>query len=413
MPLTHKLLFALVWLILSGCGQFKALKQELVTLDNQYTQYHIKVNGRQSSDSVVLVLLSQAHAEQIDGFDVMIGDNDIDIQAYSHSQFLFVFIDENHDLRFQPNERYEWLALDSQFADTPLTLDLNSSAKDYPKQLVDKPLQNITNMQITQARFDEVIPLNDPIFSREYAQMGLWKPISHIQNGYTGLFFLEPYHKSKIPVILVHGMAGSAADFAPLVANIDQEKYQIWVFNYPSGLPLLMIAKGLDNLINITRAKYQFSQVHIVGHSMGGLVSKRYLNQCYPTASCPEILSFSSISSPFLGVKSAQYGVDYAPVAIPAWHDLLPESQLISELFTPNKAAPHMLSFGYKISGVINQQSGDGVINLSSQLAPQAQRQAIKVRGYNDDHVSILANEELAQDIMQFWQQIESTNTEQ
>ncbi|WP_051484726.1 hypothetical protein [Shewanella waksmanii] len=142
-------------------------------------------------------------------------------------------------------------------------------------------------------------------------------------------------------------------------------------------------------------------------------MSKRYLNHCYPTASCPEILSFSSISSPFLGVKSAQYGVDYAPVAIPAWHDLLPESQLISELFTPNKAAPHMLSFGYKISGVINQQSGDGVINLSSQLAPQAQRQAIKVRGYNDDHVSILANEELAQDIMQFWQQIESTNTEQ
>lgn len=158
MPLTHKLLFALVWLILSGCGQFKALKQELVTLDNQYTQYHIKVNGRQSSDSVVLVLLSQAHAEQIDGFDVMIGDNDIDIQAYSHSQFLFVFIDENHDLRFQPNERYEWLALDSQSADTPLTLDLNSRAKDYPKQLVDKPLQNITNMQITKPVLTKLSP---------------------------------------------------------------------------------------------------------------------------------------------------------------------------------------------------------------------------------------------------------------
>ncbi|WP_394203760.1 lipase family alpha/beta hydrolase [Shewanella waksmanii] len=394
-------------ILVAGCSQFVTLKQELDVLQSQYAQYDVHIENSPSNAPIVLVLLKHPDAKEIDGFDVMLGDEDIQLQAYIDSQFLFVFIDENHDLRFQPNEQYEWLKLPNHDASQSLTLTLNNTAQDYPQQLVDKPLQTITNMKISQARFDEVITLADPIFNRQHAKMGMWQPISHIEQGNTGLFFTAPYDANKIPVVFVHGMGGSGVDFEPLIANLDQSKYQIWIFNYPSGLPVLMVAKGLDNLINIINAKYDFSQAHIVAHSLGGLVGKSYLNLCNANNSCVDMISFASISSPFAGVESAQYGVDYAPVAIPAWHDLVPESELVSELFNVTNTPPHLLNFGYKVSGVLNKQSSDGVINLSSQLAFDAQAQAYRIRGYNNDHVSILANPKLATELMLFWQQIE------
>ncbi|WP_076412099.1 alpha/beta fold hydrolase [Shewanella sp. UCD-KL12] len=404
------ILLASFALVLTGCSQFRHLAKDVETLKQDFVQYEVQIKDRLETDTLILILLEDLDALKIDGFDVMLGEHDITLQAHSSSRYLFVFIDKNNDLRFQVDEEFELIKLTEADSNNRLNVTLNATDTDFPINLVDKPLKEITNMRISKARFAEVTTLTDNRFDRSRARLGMWQPITHLQQENAGLFFLSPFDESKIPVILVHGMAGTARDFEPLIAGIDKEKYQIWVFNYPTGLPLLMVAKGLDNLVRIIKAKHQFDQAHLLAHSMGGLVSKAYLNICTKTGSCNEIISFTSISSPFGGVDSAQSGVDYAPVVMPSWRDLAPKSEFIEDLFTASESMPpHQLNFGYQISGLLNQQSGDGVISLASQLTLQAQQSADMLRGYDEDHVGILTNEQLHRAIAEFWQQAEQS----
>lgn len=393
---------------LVGCSQFRHLAKEVELLKRGYIQYEVQINDRTETDTLILVLLEDIKADKIDGFDVMLGDSDITLQASAKSNYLFVFIDKNNDLRFQSDEEYELISLAQADSSNQLSINLNTNGKDYPPQLVDKPLKKITNLKAPQSKFGTLATLDDQQFDRASATLGMWQPVTHLQEGNTGLFFLTEYDADKIPVILVHGMAGTARDFAPFISGIDQAKYQIWLFNYPTGLPLLMVAKGLDNLVNILQAQYKFKQAHLVAHSMGGLVSKAYLNVCTKTESCKEVISFTSISSPFGGVNSAQSGVDYAPVVMPSWRDLAPKSEFIKDLFTNTETMPpHLLNFGFKITGLINQKSSDGVISLSSQLNLQAQQSSDLIRGYDEDHVGILTNKQLIETMTEFWKEAE------
>jgi hypothetical protein len=72
---------------------------------------------------------------------------------------------------------------------------------------------------------------------------------------------LQPYDRNKIPVLVVHGLQDTPATWAPLLnelrsdPKIDQ-RYQFWVYNYPSGYPFPysagLLRKELDR-INKTR----------------------------------------------------------------------------------------------------------------------------------------------------------------
>lgn len=57
---------------------------------------------------------------------------------------------------------------------------------------------------------------------------------------------------------------------------------------------------------------------------------------------------------------------------------------------------PHSLIFGYKQDSFLGSDSGDGVIKLSSQLRSEAQEQASLVRGFDEDHTSILVNKSVS-----------------
>ncbi len=56
---------------------------------------------------------------------------------------------------------------------------------------------------------------------------------------------------------------------------------------------------------------------------------------------------------------------------------------------------PHHLVFGYRNTSRISSRSGDGTIPLESQLRAEAQQQAVSLRGFDEDHTSILANPQL------------------
>ena len=140
------------------------------------------------------------------------------------------------------------------------------------------------------------------------------------------------------------------------------------------------------------KTRYGIKDLHLVAHSMGGLLVRGYLNQCTEQNSCNYIRSFTSISTPWEGHKAAKMGVDYSPAVIPVWLDMNPTSDYLSELFdTPLPSrVPHHLLFGIKQQGVIGFESNDGSVALSSVLSYAAQEQAIEVSGFNEGHVSIL-----------------------
>lgn len=403
-------------ILLSGCANFRDLAKEVDMLEQVYVEYQVNIESEHQVESFVLVLLQQVDAETIDGYEVVIGNKQITVTTDALSKYLFTFNDVNHDLRFQVGEAFSITELTGKSNNPKRTITLSKTEGAPPTALIDRPLVNLVDVKISPAKIGEKAQLTEEKFDRETANLGMWKPVTHLLEGNSGVFFLDEFDSNKTPILFIHGMSGTARDFTPLLTNIDRRNYQVWVMNYPSGLPLELLANGLNSLIKIIDYRYNVKTLHLVAHSMGGLVAQAYLDLCRNQLGCNDIASFTSISSPFGGVSSAQSGIDYAPVVMPAWRDLAPSSDFVAKLFSSSElhstTPPHLLIFGYKMSGFLNQESSDGVISLASQLNDKAQQRAVKVYGLNEDHVSILSNDQLIRTLKSFWQESEKAHAE-
>ncbi len=106
----------------------------------------------------------------------------------------------------------------------------------------------------------------------------------------TGLSCMESYDPAKIPVILTHGLASSAATFDNLVnrmvADADiRARYQFWYFNYPTGTAWTRNAavyreslRRVREQLDPERRNPNWDKMIVVGHSMGGLIT--HYSQC-------------------------------------------------------------------------------------------------------------------------------------
>ena len=114
--------------------------------------------------------------------------------------------------------------------------------------------------------------------------MGLLNPgkVEQLQ----GLYMLEPFQADKIPVVMVHGLWSSPVTWMEMFNDLRsdpqiRENYQFWFYLYPSGQPFwFSAAKMREDLANMKktldpqRQHFALDQMVLVGHSMGGLVSK-------------------------------------------------------------------------------------------------------------------------------------------
>jgi pimeloyl-ACP methyl ester carboxylesterase len=102
----------------------------------------------------------------------------------------------------------------------------------------------------------------------------------------TGLYLLQPYQPGKIPLVLIHGVASDAITWEEMIEAMSSDpgimsRYQIWVYQYPTGLPYLKSAADLRRelvktraLLDPTQTDAAIDQTVLVGHSMGGLIAK-------------------------------------------------------------------------------------------------------------------------------------------
>jgi pimeloyl-ACP methyl ester carboxylesterase len=243
--------------------------------------------------------------------------------------------------------------------------------------------------------------LDDPRFSAEHAKNSLWKPYDFIFDVGPGVYFLEPYNASKIPVLFVHGINGTPANFRFLIERLDRTKYQPWLYYYPSGVHLSGLADHLDQTMKKLQLHHGFTQYHVIAHSMGGLVSRGFLLRNQSGQSRARVALYITISTPWAGHKAAQAGVEYAPAVVYVWNDMVPQSAYLTDLFFSNhNGSPvhrplpsniqHHLLFGYKHSGTVIGECSDGTVTLASQLYPGAQEDASMLHGFDETHMSIL-----------------------
>ncbi len=91
---------------------------------------------------------------------------------------------------------------------------------------------------------------------------------------------LQKYDPGRIPVLLVHGLQDTPVTWMPMYQTLIQDplirdRYQFWVFSYPSGYPYPYSASLLrKELDGVKRVFPGHKELVIVGHSMGGLVSR-------------------------------------------------------------------------------------------------------------------------------------------
>lgn len=91
---------------------------------------------------------------------------------------------------------------------------------------------------------------------------------------------LQKYDPGRTPVLFVHGLQDTPATWMPMYESLLQDPeirkhYQFWVFSYPSGYPYPYSASLLrKELDGVAKAFPGHKKIVIVGHSMGGIISR-------------------------------------------------------------------------------------------------------------------------------------------
>lgn len=391
--------------VLSGCSNFRNLSHEIDAIDSITNQYQLILSQPASGSAVVIEQIKDINKSEVDGYDGIIASDRIDLQLSNNIHYLLVFEDKNQDLTLQADEAFNVINLRNHQDKSTIEISLAVNQSELPSAFVGRSLSSLLKIELDLVEIGTVVSLADPPFEKENAKIGMWQPLTFLLDNNAGLYFLSEYDPNKIPILFVHGINATALDFVPLIEKIDQSKYQIWVFNYPSGLSLSLNSKGLNNLLHTVVTEYNIQQLHVVAHSMGGLIVANSIRQCRIGQLCNFVTSITTISSPFGGVESAKQGIEYSPVVMPAWVDLNPDGKFIADLFIDNNKThtPHFLAFGYNSGELFNTKSNDGVIDLSSQLSRPAQLNAEQILGYDENHLSILDNDDLFKDLSDFW----------
>src|SRR4051794_23646486 len=102
-------------------------------------------------------------------------------------------------------------------------------------------------------------------------------------------------------VVLVHGFLASAGVFRPMRARLEREAgAHVATFSHAPGFGVRTIAKKLAELVE--RIPHG-TRIHLVGHSLGGLVARWYVQEL---AGHERVVQTISLGAPFGGVPVAE-----------------------------------------------------------------------------------------------------------
>lgn len=248
-----------------------------------------------------------------------------------------------------------------------------------------------------------VVDLQNESFARARGRLAFEQPLEFLIDGGAGIFFTEPFDPTRIPVLFVHGLSGYPQEFEYLIEGLDRDRYQAWFYFYPSGARLDGVAKRGAELVRELQLRHRFRRFALVGHSMGGLVSRSLIFHYGPQHRRSEIPLLVTLSTPWGGDTRAISGVENSPVVIDSWRDMAANSEFLKDLFRspsdpdrprrlPDRVAWHMM-FSYRGESR-GDESTDGTVTLASQLPIEAWEEADSTFPLDYSHNGILRSPE-------------------
>ncbi len=176
--------------------------------------------------------------------------------------------------------------LDGSEADTHLTIELYDSVEQSSVEIQEK------NVPLESDWTAALVASMDKVQTDDVGTIGLFTPDKLMdvvpESGRTlkGFYMTQKYDPNKIPVIMVHGLASSQITWLDMFNTLRiipeiREKYQFWFYLYPNGQPFWVSAAQfradlaeIRQTLDPKRTNPVFDQIILVGHSMGGLVSR-------------------------------------------------------------------------------------------------------------------------------------------
>ena len=200
-------------------------------------------------------------------------------------------------------------------------------------------------------------------------------------------------------MLFVHGVSGYPQEFSTLIEKLDHKRFQPWFYFYPSGFSLDGISTHLATLLERMAVKHDFDEMAIVGHSMGGLISRGAILKYKTESHRDDVRLFVSISTPWGGDVNAKR-TEKAPIELPpSFKDMNPSSDYLRWVFYEDEdddilrlLPPHVefhMMYGFHMSRS-STVADDGIVTVASQLWPEVQEQATTQRGFDNGHKDIL-----------------------
>ena len=387
---TALLTVVIICLIFSGCSLIKVREQSDIIESVGKITGSVEVVGSQQGTVIVLRFRDD------NGHPVLIshlpttekGDYMFDVAPGKY--YIAAFVDFNGDQQYQKNEHGNFWGTPSIIeVQEKQTVNIEPLIISGPMPKPDSDLKVRKNILKIVENIGSVTTITDPAFTNENYSMGMWHPVDFLEKVGGGLFLLQPYETGKTPVLFIHGFNGGPPVWQPAIESLDSEKFQPWVLYYPSGLRLDMISDYLLQAVATLQDRYNFNQLSVAAHSMGGLVTRSFIKKCqekYPLVA-KKINLVMTVNSPMGGMSSAAKGVNHSPIVVPAWIDVAPESAFlknIHEWMWPDEI-PYHLVFSFKTGG-----SNDGTVSLKSQIPLQLQEESVRMYGFNNDHTGTL-----------------------
>ena len=149
-------------------------------------------------------------------------------------------------------------------------------------------------------------------------------------------------------MLFVHGINGTPQNFKTLIERLDRQRFQPWVYYYPSGAALPQVADHLTQTMRKLQVQYGFTSFVVVAHSMGGLVSRGFLQRYREGGGGAAVPLFVSISTPWDGHKGAEWGAKAPIGSARVFIDMAPGSEYLKSLYGRDPGVPHHLLFSYR-----------------------------------------------------------------
>lgn len=151
--------------------------------------------------------------------------------------------------------------------------------------------------------------------------------VSHLSPVQRGLI-VGDVEAAGTPIILIHGVIDNRSIFTLLRRSLRNRGFgRLFALNYsPLTDDIAEVAERLGTLIEEVCDQTGYERVHIIGHSMGGLIARYYVQRLGGDA---HVHTVCTLGSPHLGTFPARY------VPWPVIRQMRPGSPILSALAEP------------------------------------------------------------------------------